>query len=848
MATENGNGTLTIVSGDTLWSIANKYYKTYGFSSVSDYLDHLININNIENKNIILVGDVLKIDKTATSGGVSTTTSNSSTKVTITRFGLISNNSDSLYVAWKWDKADKTEKYVVRWYRSWDLKGIAPYVDQEVTQMYDSYSPPSEVVNSANGKVSVCIKPVAKTYTVTNSDGSQKEVAYFTANFSTITDNLVYYYGKRAPTATPSAPSIEIKDGTLTTILDGVPDDYPRVEFEVRKLTGTDGLQAWKTAVRNVIANTATYSVKIEIGHKYKVRCRYVNDHGTGEWSGWSGEYGTPPSAPSGITTCRAVTKTEVYLVWEAASNAEAYDIEYTTNSKYFDASDSTQTISNIKSTTYFVTGLQSGDEYFFRVRAINEYGESGWTQPVSVTIGTKPSSPTTWSSTTTVISGEELTFYWKHNSEDESTQTKAEIELTIDGRLTIETILTPDIEGDDNNEKTMYYTLPSTNYVEGVIILWRVRTAGATGEYGDWSIQRTVTIYAQPTLSISVTSVLTNFPLYISGYAGPTTQKPVGYHISIISNSYYETVDEIGNGMIVSAGDEVYSKYVDTSDSLSESLSASDLDLQNNTTYTVKVTVSMDSGLTAEDTREFTVSWTDELYEPNAELSYDKNTYTMLIRPYCTDKSGNLLSNVTLSVYRREYNGKFTEIMTGLDNQVQTYITDPHPALDYARYRIVAISQPTGAVSYVDLPAYYIGENAIIIQWDDVWRTFDSADEIAAAPAWSGSLLRLPYNIDVSESFNNDVSLVEYVGREHPVSYYGTQRGEAATWNVEIPKSDKETLYTLRRLATWMGNAYVREPSGTGYWATVKPAFTLKHRDLTIPISINITRVEGGA
>ena len=671
---------------------------------------------------------------------------------------------------------------------------------------------------------------------------------YFTAEFSSITDKTLYLYGKRAPNEAPSPPSVEIKDTTLTATRDGVPDDYQWVNFEVCKITGKEVTASWKSGMRSVLAGKATLTLPIELGSTYKVRCMYVNNNGRGPWSEWSEECGTEPSAPSGITICRAITKTEVYLAWEASPNAESYDIEYATKIDYFDNSSDVRSIHDIEGTQYFVTNLDSGDEYFFRVRAVNEYGESGWTAPTSIIIGTKPAPPRTWSSTTTVISGEELTFYWAHNSEDESTQTKAEIEMTINGRTTTETIYTPDIEGDDNDDKRMYYTLPTTGFVEGATILWRVRTAGATGEYGDWSIQRTVTVYAQPVLAISVPELLTSFPLNITGSAGPNTQKPVAYHISVISNSYYETSDELGDDRIIAIGDEIYSKFIDTSEALNTSLSASDLDLSNNASYTVKVIVSMNSGLTAEDSRIFTVAWSDDIYEPNAEMGYDSDTYTMLIRPYCKDKEGNLLEDVTLSVYRREYNGKFTEIISGIDNALQTYITDPHPALDYARYRIVARSNATGTISYVDLPAYYIGESAIIIQWDDDWHTFTDTDELATTPAWSGSLLRLPYNIDVSEDFNVDVSMVEYVGREHPVSYFGTQRGESATWNVEIPKSDKETLYGIRRLATWMGNVYVREPSGTGYWARVKLSFSQRHRNLVIPITLSITRVEGGA
>ena len=167
---------------------------------------------------------------------------------------------------------------------------------------------------------------------------------------------------------------------------------------------------------------------------------------------------------------------------------------------------------------------------------------------------------------------------------------------------------------------------------------------------------------------------------------------------------------------------------------------------------------------------------------------------------------------------------------------------------MDLARYRIVAITESTGAVSFSDLPGVPTGEVGVIIQWNEEWSNFDTSieDEIVE-PAWAGSMLRLPYNIDVSDSHSPDTALIEYIGRRNPVSYYGTQLGETASWNVEIPKSDKETLYGLRRLAIWMGDVYVREPSGSGYWANITVSFSQKHCEVTIPVSLDIARVEGG-
>jgi hypothetical protein len=187
-------------------------------------------------------------------------------------------------------------------------------------------------------------------------------------------------------------------------------------------------------------------------------------------------------------------------------------------------------------------------------------------------------------------------------------------------------------------------------------------------------------------------------------------------------------------------------------------------------------------------------------------------------------------------------------EIASGIPNGSNTFVTDPHPALDYARYRIVATDESTGAVSYYDMPGYPIGEKAAIIQWNEDWRNFDtSSEDLMEQPTWSGSILKLPYNIDVTDKRKIDVALVEYIGRAHPISYYGTQLGESATWNMQVPKNDTETLYALRRLSIWKGDVYVREPSGSGYWANVNVSFSQKHREVTIPVTLDITRVEGG-
>ena len=235
------------------------------------------------------------------------------------------------------------------------------------------------------------------------------------------------------------------------------------------------------------------------------------------------------------------------------------------------------------------------------------------------------------------------------------------------------------------------------------------------------------------------------------------------------------------------------------------------------------------------------------EYYDDLVYVGIDNNGKTLYFTIVQSDVA-EMVEGITLSVYRRNYDGSFIEIGSGIVNTENTYVTDPHPALDFARYRIVAIDDSTGAVSYSDIPGYYVGVKSVIIQWDESWGDFEAtSEEPLEEIAWAGSMLKLPYNIDVSDSNTIDVSLVEYIGRQHPVSYYGTQLGVTSTWNVVIPKSDKITLYGLRRLAIYMGDVYVREPSGSGYWANISVSFHQNHCETTIPVTLNITRVEGG-
>ena len=836
--------TYTVKSGDCLWNIAqSKLGNPYRWTEIAD-------LNGISRSNpIIYPGDVLTLPGSS-SGGTTGSNRNTSNKARIEYLGLQAGTDRTLYVTWSWSRTS-TKSYKVSWYYStgnnvWFTGAIN---NNEVDRYHPSDSRQSTYTAPSNAyKVKVIVRPIANTDKVNNKDTFKWIASDSTAK---------YYSFSNAPNppGTPSAPTVTIDKLKLTATLDDIDSNTTKMMFEVTKNNNKVFNTSGKLSVKT---NHVEYTCSINAGSEYKVRCKGYNKNDSSEWGPYSSNMATIPAVPTEFETCKANSETSVYLEWGAVATATSYDIEYTTEKRYFDGSDGTTTVTGITTTQYEKTGLEGGDEYFFRIRAVNSSGESGWSEIKSVIVGEKPSAPTTWSSTTTAITGETLNLYWVHNSVDGSSQTYAELELTINGTVTTETI--KNTENEDEKDKTSVYTIDTTPLTEGSQITWRVRTAGVTLQYGDWSIVRTVDVYAPPTLEInlydsegSAFEQLTSFPFYLETNAGPATQNPIGYYVSIIANEAYETTDNIGNVKMVSSGEEVYSRYFDFdsstgSRSIAVTFSANNVNLDNNISYTASCTVSMDSGLTASASKEFTVAWTDIEYSPNAEIGVDLDAVTAQIRPYCEDDDGTPISGVTLAVYRREFDGGFTEIASGIENTGTSFVVDPHPSLDYARYRIVATTVETGAVSFYDVPGYPIGKPAVIIQWSEAWQGFDTrnSDEISE-PTWSGSMLVLPYNIDISSTYRNDVTLVKYTGRSHPVSYYGTQRGETASWSMEIPKNDTETLYGIRRLSIWPGDVYVREPSGSGYWANINVTFNQDHLATTIPITFEITRVEGG-
>lgn len=798
--------------------------------------------------------------------------------------------TDTLYAAWVWsNKTDvaNTENYEYEWnYSTGDgVWFVGSHSTQETAYRNCTYNYPENAV-----KVQFRVKPIAKK---TKNNGQESPI--YTSAWSLF---AVFDIVPPQTPPVPQVPTVTIDHYKLIAELDSYDARSRWFEF---KVVYNNNAKETSGFVMNV-TNHATFKTNITVGRSYKVQARaiYRNEKNKknedipptenyiakypercSAWSEYSESVGTEP--PKAAITQVKLLSTEggpvAQVHWDKGlfpnvKNSDSFIIEYAISAGYFGSGSSE--VSQVTVEGFLahaeIIGLELNKYWYFRMRAENEAGAGSWSEPVQRFIGSIPSAPTIWSETTTAVAGDPVYLYWIHNSLDESDQTHSDLYLTshkngdVTGkRVNAYSSIRPGGFGKNDTLDESEYEFNTSSYSEGDYLTWKVRTVGALQElndgthaYGPWSEERVIYFYSQPVISSIRASEDTDFPETISQFpitlyatASPASQTAMSYDLSIAAVESYTVSDIDGEPVYVSAGEEIFHELIPANEmgnTFSYSLDPGMIRLENGQTYEIKLMAAMSSGLVAVTRKSFTVAFDgDGTRDINAIVQYDPDSYIMRVIPYCQDEDGEYDSTLLLSVYRREYDGRFTLIDSDIINGSMQVVVDPHPALDQGRYRIVVMSSVTGIISYYDMPGIPIDEKAIVLQWNETWRSYSAAEDEQVEPDYAGTTLVLPFNIDVSDSYSPDVSLVNYIGRQNPVSYYGTQRGIAATWNTEIVADDVERLYALRKLAIYGGDVYVREPSGVGYWAQVTVSMSKKHGEMVIPVTLSIKRVEGG-
>ena len=135
------------------------------------------------------------------------------------------------------------------------------------------------------------------------------------------------------------------------------------------------------TTVVNNITDTSCIVTGLTPDTQHSYRIKSVNAVGESEWSSpvSISTLSILPTLPIPLSTPvnlnATATETEISLVWDAIADADSYSLEL----------DGTTVVNNITDTSYTVIGLTPSMQHSYRIKAVNDVGESEWSSPVSI-------------------------------------------------------------------------------------------------------------------------------------------------------------------------------------------------------------------------------------------------------------------------------------------------------------------------------------------------------------------------------------------------------------------------------------------------------------------------------
>lgn len=344
------------------------------------------------------------------------------------------------------------------------------------------------------------------------------------------------------------APEISIsKDIELKLVLDNIaqtPTPVEGVMFEVYKKEHNEQQGSLYQKVNAAVYNGhAEATVTVTYGAEFTAKSVYYNHRNNFDADGFptNGTASDPTqpikSAPLpvegfGITyqIISAGAMLNLTMIWTENVDANEYEIQYTNYDYDWALVEKVQSITTDQHS--YILQLQNGGHYRFRIRAKNDAGNSSWYE-TDKSFGLAPLAPTTWSDVTRKLNDGSFTLYWKHNSRDSTREIKAELVIRPENEP--EKTITVSRQNQDEKDwyKNNVYELDTRFYLTSTTVFWKVRTCGESGEYGEWSIEKEIQIYAQP----GIQSWLQNDTTYINYPLGVSTATQ--YPFTICSRLY---------------------------------------------------------------------------------------------------------------------------------------------------------------------------------------------------------------------------------------------------------------------------------------------------------------------
>jgi fibronectin type 3 domain-containing protein len=250
------------------------------------------------------------------------------------------------------------------------IQPIQVKVDSTVVGTYTPSTNNFETITTA----SVTVTAGSHTITFTATDG--------TGDKATFIDQVSIAGGGGGGSA-PAAPTgLSATAGNAQVALSWTASPGA-TSYNVYRGTTAGGQSA--TPIATGITGTTYTNTGLTNGTTYYYKVAAVNASGTSAYSNEANATpavgGTAPGAPASLTATAG--NALVNLTWPASSGATSYEVYRGTSSN---GQNSTPIASGITGTSYSNTGLTNGTTYYYKVKAVNTYGSSGYSNEASAT------------------------------------------------------------------------------------------------------------------------------------------------------------------------------------------------------------------------------------------------------------------------------------------------------------------------------------------------------------------------------------------------------------------------------------------------------------------------------
>jgi len=524
---------------------------------------------------------------------------------------------------------------------------------------------------------------------------------------------------------------------------------------------------------------------------------------------------GNVPLAPTNVSVVATERDGVAEVSWSIPwTDAEGAEISWADHDDAWESTKQPETFAiDQRATWWNVAELSQGVNYYFRVRLKDTSDTySPYSSMVSLSFASAPGKPVLTSSAVAIQPGESFQLAWTYETTDTTDQALAVI---YDGGTEIARV--------ENNSQRISIT-PAWLY--GSSHSLTVKTTSKSGMSSAVSDAVTITVAAAPSISAldtSITSgitsgVLTDLPIVMevtgAGDGGRTTIK-----IERLGDYFVERPDEsVTEGY---DGETIYA--VAYSGEVELTITADDLvgSFDDGGNYRLTAIVQDSVGQQASAFLDFTVSWTHQAEAPTASVAPNATNLTAKIKAFAP--SSYVLGD-TVDIYR--LSADKPELIVKGGDFGQFYI-DPYPASN-------------GGYRFVDVTANGDYTTATGIAWIDKACSLTLKDAIID---FNGERLVLPYNVELSSSWEKDFTETKYLNG-HIVGDWNAAVSRSGSINATLPRGDAR-IATIRDLAAWTGICHVRTPDGSSYSANVEVSESANYSSKAISYTFSITRVD---